>query len=238
MYRLLLLGLTLFLCAGCSFSFPSGEDYSWREYYSDYVLFTPTKDGFYGELDLTLYRYGPSPSIKFFGPLTITDEDRESVKIGEKYSGRAYNYPESECIAANYAHNRSKFQGKCRITIQSKNGSWELSQESVLALEDLRKYGELLFQDPNTQIIRNSHSPVPGCISPNILVGSERFADRFEEGVTYRIKVLISGEDPEKLPKGFFICVDNSRDPFVLGNSDGDKPHRCSKPVNSPTRQK
>lgn len=221
-----ILTLLLLLCVGCSFGLPTKVLIKPVEFYSDYTEFTQTEDGYYGELDLTFDNNSSigefdKVSIKFFRPLSITDEDRESAKKGEIYSDHTYSDIELECIATNYAHYRAKFEGLCRIFVLEKTDKWMLSQEKLLVLTDLEKYGALLLKDPKTRIIRQPHSLTERWLPINTLVGATML-DRLKRGRTYKIKVLISGNNLGKSPNGFFVVVRGYRNPFEQCRGKGE----------------
>lgn len=220
------LALIPLLCGGCSFGLPEKVLIKPVEFYSDYTEFTQTEDGYYGELDLTFDNDSPieefnKVSVKFFRPLSVTDEDRKSAKEGEIYSGHTYSDIELEYIATNYAHHRAEFEGLCRIFVLEKTDKWMLSQEKLLELTNLEKYGNLLFKDPKTRIIRQPHEVTEHWLPINTLIGAT-VLNPLKRGKTHKIKVLISGNNLVKSPKGFFVVVRGYHNPFEQCNGKGE----------------
>lgn len=220
------LALLLLLCVGCSFGSPKKVLIKPLEFYSDYAEFIQTEDGHYGELHLIFDKNSSieefdKVSIKFFRSLSVMDEDRKFAKKGEIYSDHTYSDIELECIATNYAHHRAKFEGFCRIFVLEKTDKWILSQEKLLALTDLEKYGALLFKDPKTRIIRQPHGVTERRLPINILVGATML-NPLKRGKIYKIKVLISGNNLGKLPKGFFVVARGYHNPFEQCNGKGE----------------
>lgn len=221
-----LLALLLLLCVSCSFGPPKKVLIKPVEFYSDYAEFIQTEDGYYGELDLTFDNNSSigefdKVSIKFFRSLSVMDEDRKFAKKGEIYSDHTYSDIELECIATNYAHHRAKFEGFCRIFVLEKTDKWMLSQEKLLVLTDLEKYGSLLFKNPKTRIIRQPHGVAERWLPINILVGATML-NPLKRGKIYKIKVLISGNNLGKSPKGFFVAVRGYHNPFEQCNGKGE----------------